>query len=161
MIEKIVGQMKNSLLRRIELLESKLFDRESENENLKKEIDKLHTELNAEKVMNRETLIKEKYENKEALNELEQYNRIINVVFHGLQDMDKTETPENTKKFVADVVKKHTGIQLSKTDIDYGHRLGRFENGKCSPSGVEVETSFIKTEMATYTESYTSNMTNG
>ena len=133
MIEKIVGQMKNSLLHRIELLESKLFDRESENENLKKEIDKLHTELNAEKVMNRETLIKEKYENKEALNELEQYTRINNVVFHGLQDLDKTETPENTMKLVADVVKKHTGIQLSKTDIDYGHRLGRFKNGKCRP----------------------------
>ncbi|KAH3724308.1 hypothetical protein DPMN_050124 [Dreissena polymorpha] len=58
MIEKIVGQMKNSLLHRIALLESKLFDRESENKNLKKEIDKLHAELNAEKVMNRETLIK-------------------------------------------------------------------------------------------------------
>ncbi|KAH3874742.1 hypothetical protein DPMN_037995 [Dreissena polymorpha] len=112
MIEKIVGQMKNSIdsLHRVELLESKLFDRKSENENLKKEIDKLHTELNAEKVMNRETLIKEKYANKEALNELEQYTRINNVVFHGLQDMDKTETPKNTMKLVADVVKKHTGI---------------------------------------------------
>ena len=73
---------------------------------MKIEIDELHTELNTK----RETLIKEMYDNKEALNELEQYTRINNVVFHGLQDMDKTETPKNTMKLVADVVKKHTGI---------------------------------------------------
>ncbi|KAH3736426.1 hypothetical protein DPMN_042989 [Dreissena polymorpha] len=36
-------------------------------------------------------------------------------------------------KLVADVVKQHTGIQLIRTDLDFGHRLGRFENGKSRP----------------------------
>ncbi|KAH3781599.1 hypothetical protein DPMN_159498 [Dreissena polymorpha] len=122
--------MNTSLLHKLELLEVKLFDRESENENLKKQIDKLQTELNTEKVVNREALSEEKYSNREALNELEQYTRINNIVFHGLQDTDKTEIPETTMELVADALKRHTGIQLIRTDLDFGHRQGRFENGK-------------------------------
>ncbi|KAH3735961.1 hypothetical protein DPMN_042522 [Dreissena polymorpha] len=128
MIENIVVKMKNSLLHRIELLEAKLFERESENVNLKKELDKLQTELQTEKVTNSEKLSKEKYNNREALYELEQYTRINNVVFHGLKDTDKNETAEQTMRLLTDAVNQHTGIQLCRTDIDYGHRLGYFEN---------------------------------
>ncbi|KAH3746653.1 hypothetical protein DPMN_181063 [Dreissena polymorpha] len=90
------------------------------NENLKKQIDKLKTELNTEKVVNREALSTEKYGNREAVNELEQFTRINNIVFHGLQDTDKNETPETTMKLVADAVKQHTdvfnSVRLKKRD---------------------------------------------
>ncbi|KAH3698273.1 hypothetical protein DPMN_085792 [Dreissena polymorpha] len=71
MIVKVVKNMKNSLLHKIELLQAKPFDRETEKENLKKQLDILQTELNTEKVVNREALSKEKYSNREAINELE------------------------------------------------------------------------------------------
>ncbi|KAH3692228.1 hypothetical protein DPMN_191584 [Dreissena polymorpha] len=99
MIETIVGKMKNSLLHRIELLEHKLFDKETENDNLKKDIDNLQKELVFEKEEKKQILLeltKEKESNKENLNDLEQYSRINNVVFHGLPDRDKAETPDVT-----------------------------------------------------------------
>ncbi|KAH3853685.1 hypothetical protein DPMN_096217 [Dreissena polymorpha] len=41
--------------------------------------------------------------------------------------------PLKPLKLVANAVKQHTGIQIIRADLDFGHRLGRFEDGKSRP----------------------------
>ncbi|KAH3834523.1 hypothetical protein DPMN_107852 [Dreissena polymorpha] len=40
---------------------------------------------------------------------------------------------ENTMSLVSDAVNQYMDTQLCRTNIYYGHRLGRFENGKSRP----------------------------
>ena len=136
MMKSIFKEMKDDFLQsvfhRIELLESKLYDKDQENDKLKTQIKKLNTDLEEQKSENL-TLRGEIDEKSEImngkLNDLEQYGRRNNVRIEGMIN-DKDETPEMTSKLVIDTLNtKIEGLHLTNSDIDAAHRLGKVKFG--------------------------------
>lgn len=137
MIKDIFQQMKDEFLKsvshRIDILEGKLFEKEEENDKLKKEITGLNKEIESQKTEN--TKLSEQIEkNNETaegkINDLEQYGRRNNVRMNGVAEVGE-ETPERTTTAIIEVLNNNIeNLALRREDIDIAHRLGKKKNGK-------------------------------
>ena len=129
--------MKDELLKsvshRIDILESKLFDKEQENDALKKKIEDLETTQT-----NAQTSINEKMNDLETVNmqlklennSLEQYGRRNNIRVVGIPEQEN-ESAEQTAQTVAETLNaKLPNTNLKRYDIDIAHRLGKKRDGK-------------------------------
>lgn len=124
--------MKEELLvsveNRIEILESKLFDKENENDQLKEEVQKLRQEIKEKSKENENMeheLRQSEQKTDEFLNNQEQYSRINNIRVSGIPE-------ELFPKIVVKYVKKDTGNKIQKTDEQK-------ETETTSPKQVETE----------------------
>ena len=139
MIKDIFQQMKDDFLQsvshRIDILEGKLFEKDKENDTLKKKIGELEndienrkSEIKDQKTEN-EKLLKQIEKNAEIsdgkINDLEQYGRRNNLKINGLPESEGDETAEMTAEILtAKLNSVIGGLNLKKDDIDIAHRLG-------------------------------------
>lgn len=131
-IKETFSQIKDDLLssvyKRIDILEGKLFDKETENEGLKKEITKLENEIKSQKCEN-ETL-REKIHTKDKqtegrMNDLEQYSRINNLRIDGIAESSREQQSETEQKIVDTLNRYIPNLKLEIKDLEIGHRLGK------------------------------------
>lgn len=139
-IKEVIEQMKDELFKsvskQIEVLESRLFDKEIENDNLKKQLEHMDIQLKNnitenEQLRDELNITKQKAERDSNIHE--QYSRRNNIRINGIQQTDDKETAEQT---CAEVCKqlnakiKITGFSLTPQHIDIAHRLGKLKDGK-------------------------------
>lgn len=137
MIKDIFQQMKDEFLKsvshRIDILEGKLFEKEEENDKLKKEITGLNKEIESQKTENTklsEQIDKNNETAEGKINDLEQYGRRNNVRMNGVAEVGE-ETPERTTTAIIEVLNNNIeNLALRREDIDIAHRLGKKKNGK-------------------------------
>ena len=148
LIREIFQQMKdeflNSVTHRIELLEGTIFEKNQENDNLKKEIDNLNKDLENQKAENEKLVDQIKKVNDTAedrINELEQYGRRNNLRINGIpEDEDVDETAERTTRKVAETLNRAiVDLNLARYDFDIAHRLGQKRLGSCRPIIVKFQ----------------------
>ena len=131
LISETFRHMKDELLKsvshRIDLLESKLFDKEQENDKLKEKIESIeknHEEINA---LSKEKIIELEESNhllKMENNSLEQYGRRNNILIVGVPETPN-ESAEQTSKNAAELLNaKLPNTNIRRCDIDIAHRLG-------------------------------------
>ena len=148
LIREIFQQMKdeflNSVTHRIELLEGTIFEKNQENDNLKKEINNLNKDLENQKAENEKLVDQIKKVNDTAedrINELEQYGRQNNLRINGIpEDEDVDETAERTTRKVAETLNRAiVDLNLARYDFDIAHRLGQKRPGSCRPIIVKFQ----------------------
>ena len=159
MIKEVLQQMKDEFLHsvshRIDILEDKLFEKDKENDSLKKTISKLQTEID-----NRKTEIEDqKAENSKLqaqieksaetangkINDLEQYGRRNNLKISGLPESEGDETAEMTTGIVIDKLNNVIdNLNLRGEDIDIAHRLGPKRNRRWGQETVSARRVIIK-----------------
>jgi DNA repair exonuclease SbcCD ATPase subunit len=136
-IKEVFSQMKdeflNSVSHRIDVLEGKLFEKESENDRLQREVKKLERELENQKDENeklKSEMIKSDDNVNEKMNRLEQYSRINNIRIDGIPE-DKEESRFHTENKVLKYLNQSMPtLKLRINDIEIAHRLGKSKNGK-------------------------------
>ena len=133
MIKSLFHEMKEDFLQsvfhRIELLETSIYEKDQENDKLKKQINNLNAELESQKeemiTLRQETdKANEKVEGK--LNALEQYGRRNSIRIDGINNINQDETPMMTSKLVVNKLNENIeGLNLKVSDIDIAHRVGK------------------------------------
>ncbi|KAH3805361.1 hypothetical protein DPMN_086643 [Dreissena polymorpha] len=134
-IKDLFAEMKDDLLKsvvkNIEVLEGRLFEKEQEIDKLKTQSQVLETDIKNQKEMN-ENLLKElkqidmnrqKYEN-----ESEQYSRSNNIKIKGIADTNLRETAKQSAELVISVLRAHNVCQITMADINIAHRLPNKDN---------------------------------
>lgn len=129
-ITEMFTDMKENLLQSIthnmEVLEGKLFERDQECDQLKKEMKELEVSLEDQKSKN-ESLENEMHKMNENRmkfeNQSEQYSRRNNITITGIKDNTKGETALETAKKVVQLMRDKDICDLSINDIDIAHRL--------------------------------------
>ena len=148
LIRDIFQQMKDELLQgvshRIELLEGKLFEKDEENDKLKKEITSLNKNLEDQKAENQKLVDQIQTVNDTAearINDLEQYGRRNNLRISGVpENQHGDETAEMTTRKVADTLNGTiTDLNLARYDFDIAHRLGPKRRDSCRPIIVKFQ----------------------
>ena len=144
LIKEIFQQMKdeflNSVNKRIDILEGKLFEKDQENDQLKKnisdlkeEIENKQTEINERKAEN--VKLKEEIESnnitmESKMNDIEQYSRKNNIRISGLPETG-TETAEvTTLKVVQKMNEVLPDLDLQPEHIDIAHRMGKHKKDR-------------------------------
>ena len=145
MIKDIFQQMKEEFLKsvshRIDILEGKLFEKDKENESLRKKIAELETDIEnrkseiVEQKLEKENLVKQMEKNAEIadskINDLEQYGRRNNLKINGLPESEGDETAEMTADILIEKLNGVIGgLNLKPDDIDIAHRLGKKKRPK-------------------------------
>ncbi|KAH3771145.1 hypothetical protein DPMN_172447 [Dreissena polymorpha] len=139
-IKETVEQLKDKLLgnviRRIEILESDVFEHKREIDLLKQESAAKNKQIEVLKTEN-ETLQRAKngdsISHDEFANNTEQYSRRNNLRIAGVpEDQDRQSSVSVTNKIVS-LVNTHLGISIEPHDIDIAHRLGKFSPNKNRP----------------------------
>lgn len=132
MMNDMKQELLNSVVNRLELLESRLYDRDKKNDELKTEVTRLEKEVRVQNKEN-ETLKRQIYVNEDRMtkmnNDTEQYSRINNIRIQGIVSGNAFETAEQTTDIVIKTLNDKMGLQLRKEDIDVAHRTKRFVNG--------------------------------
>lgn len=136
LIKDTFKQMKEEFLKsvshRIDLLEGRLFDKEIENDQLKKQIETLEQDNEQNKEDNAKKITEVEAENlelHEQLNELEQYGRRNSIRIVGIPEA-VNETSEETAKIASEALSHHMpDVTLRRNDIDIAHRLGKKDGG--------------------------------
>lgn len=136
-IKEIFYEMKEEFLKsvshRIDVLEGKLFEKETQNDVLKKEVNKLEKELATQKVENdnlREEISRRERKTSERMNHLEQYSRINNIRINGLKEDEKENQTQTEDKVVQFLNSNISNLNLEKKDVEIAHRLGIKKQGK-------------------------------
>lgn len=136
-ITDVINQMKDALLntveKKIEFLEGKLFERDQDNDKLKAKITELENKIDsaADKQAQQKSnsqLLEEKQACK--LNDLEQYGRRNNIRITGVAEENNELSNQTANVIVNTMNRKIPGLELKTSDIDIAHRLGRHDNGK-------------------------------
>lgn len=134
LIRDIFQQMKDEFLKsvshRIDILEGKLFEKDQENENLKKEIHDLNQSLDQQKSENEKLVDQIQKVNdvaEEKINDLEQYGRRNNLRINGIpEQQDVEETAEMTTRIVLEKLNSSIEtLHLERFEVDIAHRLGQ------------------------------------
>ncbi|XP_052252442.1 uncharacterized protein LOC127859072 [Dreissena polymorpha] len=134
MIKETVEQLKEKLLgnviRRIEILESDVFEQKREIELLKQENATKTKQIEDLKQQNSNLENKkagDSINHKEFANNTEQYSRRNNVRIAGVpEDQDRQSSVAVTNKVIS-LVNAHLGISIHPSDIDIAHRLGKYK----------------------------------
>lgn len=137
--QEIKVEFLNSVYNRLEILEGRLFERDEENDRLKKSIDTL-----TETIDNQKQLIQQqKVENKklqdeigatnteieDKLNDLEQYSRKNNIRVSGIPELGSEAAEVTTEKIIETLNDKIPDLHLLKDHIDVAHRIGGKRKG--------------------------------
>lgn len=133
MVKRVMQQMKNdfhkSVFHILDILEGRLFDKEQENEKLKKEKEGLTKVIEAQHSENSK-LSRQIKKNAEAtdekINGLKQYGRRSNIRAAGLPESEGNKPAEVTTRFVIECLNwtiKYLNLRGEDTDI--AHRLGK------------------------------------
>lgn len=146
MIKEIIQQMKNELTKsvekKIEVLESAIFDKNEENDKLKTEVKKLNETIQMQNTENdalRQEVEKNKMQMCKAINDHEQYSRSNNIRINGLTETitknkegkDIGEDAYATRKKVVKELHKYLpGLEITDHDVDVAHRLGKLGKDK-------------------------------
>lgn len=134
LIRDIFQQMKDEFLKsvshRIDILEGKLFEKDQENESLKREIHDLNKSLDYQKTENEKLVDQIQKVNEaaeEKINDLEQYGRRNNLRITGIPEQrDVEETAEMTTRIVLEKLNDSIEtLDLERFEIDIAHRLGQ------------------------------------
>ena len=136
MIKGIFKDMKEDFLKsvfhRIELLESKIYEKDQENDKLKEHIQKLNEKIEAQEAENISLKKETEQTNVKVngkINDLEQYGRRNNVRIDGLINRPD-ETPAMTTNLVINALNDNIeGLELNHSDIDTAHRIGKVKFG--------------------------------
>lgn len=131
-IREVFSQMKDEFLKsvsyRIDILESKLFDKESENDKLRGEIHRLETELKEQEEENcslRNNIERCEDRVNERMNDLEQYSRINNIRIDGIEEEDDESVSDTEEKVVKELNSRMPKLNLTTDEIEIAHRLGK------------------------------------
>ena len=133
-------QLLGTIMKRLDVIENDLHEKEVENKNLKEEIKKMKKTINKndeefEREINKKnkdlqkTLKDAKTENdkyEERLNELEQYGRRNNMRITNLGYDKPYSTSEETAWQVVNFLNERMDLALSVHEIDIAHRIGRY-----------------------------------
>jgi len=107
-------------------MESRIYDLEVENDLLRQKV--LSLEQNNEDGISADDKTIRNLNSK--INDLEQQGRKNSVRLFGLANPDRRETTEQCVKKIVDVVNKAVKVNITPSDIDIAHRLGRFNTHK-------------------------------
>ncbi|KAH3874886.1 hypothetical protein DPMN_038141 [Dreissena polymorpha] len=138
LFEKVKEGFLKSLTKQLEVLESRIFDREVENDKLKNEIKTLKSEVNHQTEEN-EKLKSEigNYDDnrRKVENESNQYSRSNNIIISGVEQVNiksesSLETAEETTKIIVAKINSIANENLTTEDIDIAHRLKKGPAGK-------------------------------
>lgn len=156
MMKDVLKEMKDELLKsvtgRIEKLEGTLFDKEQENDALKKEIIELRKEV--ETVRDEKNQLKRDSEkmreiNEGKINDLEQYGRRNNIRISGLEDSQHETAEQTTAEVINTINREMPGVNLKFDDIDIAHRLGKFDKDKQRQIIVKMKSRMTKINIMT------------
>ena len=132
LIVDVFKQMKNELLKsvfhRIEILKTNLFDKNEENEKLKKEVESLKSDLNLRKeelIKTQQRIEVEVEKTQESFNDLEQYGRRNNIRINGLEEIGNETAESTTGNVVKTLNNLIPGANIRREDVDIAHRLGK------------------------------------
>ena len=138
LIKEMFQQMKEEFLgsvnKRIEILEGRLFEKDQDNDNLLKDIEKLNTQIEEKNLKIEE----QKTENKKLsdqietvnlnmsakLNEMEQYNRKTNIRINGIPEVGIETAEDTTLKVIETINNTFKDINLRSEHVNIAHRLG-------------------------------------
>ena len=139
---------------RINILEGKLFEKDKENDSLKKKIGELQSDIDSRKAETEEqkaenSKLQVQIEKSAAANgkihDLEQYGRRNNLKINGLPELFGDETAEMTREKVIDKLNSVIAdLNLRREDIDIAHRLGSKQNRKRRVTTVSARQVIIK-----------------
>ena len=123
----------------IEKQDSRIFQLETENENLKEEVQQLAYELG--KNQDEITKLNRKLDHSlSAQNDLEQYSRLESIRIYGIEGDRKTESSEECIGKVIRTLNDKLEMKLSSRDINIAHRLGRINTETdAKPRGIIVK----------------------
>lgn len=125
-------ELLNSVINRLEMLESRLYDRDQKNDELKAEVTRLQKENVDQKTLN-EKLKRKVEENYDKLyktrNETEQYSRVNNIRIHGIPSSKAFENADETTETVIKTLNEKMGLTLRTEDVDVAHRLHKSVRG--------------------------------
>lgn len=126
LLVKMKDDLLQSVIRNIEVIEGKLFDKEKECDELKQNMSKLQIEIESQKdqckVLQRE-LSKSENLRKKSANDIEQYSRRNNLKISGLDDPNPAESAVETRTKVIQFMREKKLCNLTTADIDIAHRL--------------------------------------
>ncbi|KAH3876017.1 hypothetical protein DPMN_039297 [Dreissena polymorpha] len=121
-IDELKDKLLSSVIKRLEIIESNVFDQSKEIDTLhiqinnkNKEIEELKTKLN-----------KSEMHSAESLNELKQYSRRNNLRINGLQSDTEFQSSISVTEQVSSLLNTKLKLKVQKEDIDVAHRLGKF-----------------------------------
>ena len=105
-------------------LEGRMFDLESENKQLRQEVETLkqnqtNTEERLEQTLYAMTLTNDK------INDVEQWTRKSSVRVFGIKDTDKNETHTESEEKIVNLIENKLGVNV-RNRIDIAHRVGSF-----------------------------------
>lgn len=125
-------ELLNSVVNRIEMLESRIFDKDAKNDELNKEVTSLQNEVvdhktKHEALRNRIDSSNEKMTR--LHNDMEQYSRANNIRIHGIVSTDAFETADQTTDTVIKTLNEKMKLKLRKEDVDIAHRLRKVVGG--------------------------------
>ncbi|KAH3781567.1 hypothetical protein DPMN_159398 [Dreissena polymorpha] len=129
-LKELIKEMKDDLLKSviniIEIVESKVFEKEQECDALRTLLKTMERKVNDKDEANDrlEEMVKKQEEKLKKLeNETEQYSRRNNIKIRGIQDTDKKETALDSAKKVIMFLNEKGIANLNLSDIDIAHRL--------------------------------------
>lgn len=153
-IKDVFSQMKEEFLKsisyRIDILEGKIFDKESENDKLRGEIDRLKTQLKEQQEENdsmRSTVERSEDRINERMNDLEQYSRINNIRIDGVDENNGEKATETEEKVVNVLNEMMPDLNLKTEEIEIAHRLGKSKKGKPRQIIVQFSSRSTKVEI--------------
>lgn len=132
MITEMKEDLLNSIVNRLEILESKVYDRDTKAEELKAEVTRLEkdaTECKKENEKLRRIIHQSEEKMGKFRNDTEQYSRLNNIRIHGMVSGNAFENAEETTNVVIRTLNEKLNMNLGKADIDVAHRMKAVRNG--------------------------------
>lgn len=122
-----------SVSHRIDVLEHKLFEKESENSGLRETLKSLERKIEEKEDENSQ--LKREIENVEremhaTLNDQEQYSRRNNIRIDGIVAVEGEHAETTATKAVEMINTKIKEVNIKTSDIDIAHRIGKIKKGK-------------------------------
>ena len=144
LIREIFQQMKdeflNSVNKRIDILEGKLFEKDQENDKLKKNITDLKKEIadkkaeiderKAENVKLKEEIETMNISIESKMNDIEQYSRKNNIRISGMPETGIETAEATTHRVVQKMNEVFPDLDLQQSHIDIAHRMGKHQKDK-------------------------------
>ena len=138
--QEMKDELLNSVYKRLEILEGRLFERDEENDRLQKSVENMTKTIDSQK----ELIEQQKAENKKLkdeigavniemeakLNDLEQYSRKNNIRISGLTETGSETAEAATEKVIEKLNEKIPDLNLQLHHIDVAHRVGDKKKGR-------------------------------
>ncbi|KAL8596427.1 hypothetical protein ACOMHN_062876 [Nucella lapillus] len=124
-ISGVISKMDASLTKRLDLLESKLYDLENQNDNLHTELKRLKEE-NSSLRQQLDRSHRETVSLRAAINDKEQHGRGWNVRVHGVPEQKEgTDSAKSCGAKCVEIFSQKIGVDVTEKDIEAAHRSGK------------------------------------